>query len=173
VRPAGVVMVNVDPEHTFEVAAAADQDPVKTLSSHGPDAALGVSVGLWCSDGRADDVDFFAVEDLVEAARELAVAVTNQILDGCRSFAQPPDEVARLLGYPLAVWPCGGAGEVQAAAVELEEEEHVEPAKRDRLDRKEVDGENASRLCAEELTPREAAAIADRSKTVIAQDLAD
>ena len=132
VRPVGVVVVDVDVEDVLEVSAAADQDPVEALASDGPDAALGVGVGPRRPDGRADDPDSFAVEDLVEGARELAVAVTDQVADGCGSFAQCPGEVARLLGYPRAVWVGGAAGEVQAAAVELDEEEHVEPAKRDR-----------------------------------------
>jgi hypothetical protein len=115
VRPVGVVVVGVDVEDVLEVSAAADQDPVEALASDGPDAALGIGVGSWCPDGCADDADSFAVEDLVEAARELAVAVTDQKPDRCGSFAQRPGEVARLLGYPRAVWVGGAAGEVQAA----------------------------------------------------------
>ena len=99
VWPVGVVVVDVDAEDVLEVSAAADQDPVEALTSDGPDAALGVSVGPRCPDGRAvDDADSLTVEDLVEGACELAVAVTDQKPDGCGSLAQCPGEVARLLG---------------------------------------------------------------------------
>ena len=108
-----------------------------------------------------------------KAARELAVAVTNQILDRCGSFAERPNEVARLLGYPGTVWVGRAGGEMYAAVIEFDEKEDVEPTKRDRLEREEVDGENASRLRAEELPPRKAAPLTRRAEIVIAQDLAD
>ena len=43
VRPLAVVMVDVDAEHAFEVAAVEDQQPVETLGTHGSDEALGAA----------------------------------------------------------------------------------------------------------------------------------
>jgi hypothetical protein len=62
-------------------------------------------------------------------------------------------EVARLLGNPAAGRVRGAAGEVDAAGSELDEEEHVVAAERDRLDGEELTGERARRLLAEELPP--------------------
>jgi len=42
---------------------------------------------------------------------------------------------------------------MHAAAVELDEEEHVQPLQPDRLDGEEVDGEHALRLGAQKLAP--------------------
>jgi hypothetical protein len=40
------------------------------------------------------------------------MSVTDQVSDGRGSLAQCPGEVARLLGYPRAVWVGGAAREV-------------------------------------------------------------
>jgi hypothetical protein len=47
----------------------------------------------------------------------------------------------------------GAPGKVNAPAAELDEEEHVEAAQRDRLDREEVAGEQARRLAAQKGRP--------------------
>ena len=52
---------------------------------------------------------------------------------------------------------------MDAAAAELDEEEHVEPLQRDRLDGEEVDGKHALRLCPQESTPREPGSLAGRA----------
>src|SRR5437879_6195788 len=39
-RPLAVVMVDVDAQHAFEVAAVEDQQPVETLGTHRADEAL-------------------------------------------------------------------------------------------------------------------------------------
>ncbi len=80
-RPLAVVMVDVDPEHAFEVSAIEDQQPVETLSAHSPDEALRDRVRLRCPHGCLHGPDAFAVEDLVEGGAELAVAVPDQDAD--------------------------------------------------------------------------------------------
>lgn len=73
-----VVVVDVDAEHAFEVAAVEDQQPVETLATHRADKALRDRVRLWRPHGRLYDPDAFAAEHLVEGAAVLAVAVTDQ-----------------------------------------------------------------------------------------------
>jgi hypothetical protein len=57
--------------------------------------------------------------------------------------------VAGLLCDPLSGRVGGAADEVDAAAAHLDEEEHVQPLKRDPLDREEVDCEDALRRLAQ------------------------
>jgi len=61
-----------------EMAAAENEEPVEALAAHGPDPAFGVRSRLRCPHGRFDHADAFGAEDLVEFARELAVAVTDK-----------------------------------------------------------------------------------------------
>ena len=72
---------------------------------------------------------------------------------------------------PGAGWVGGAAGEVNPAATELDEEEHVQPLQRYRLDGEEVDREHASRLRAEKRSPGESGPRSGRAKARLAQDL--
>src|SRR3954451_8534599 len=67
------------------VAAAADQEPVEAVAADGADPAFGERVCLRRAKRGADDLDAFAVEDLVEGATELAVTVVDQEAGRCRS----------------------------------------------------------------------------------------
>jgi hypothetical protein len=62
-------------------------------------------------------------------------------------------EIARLLGYPVSGGVGCAAGEVHAAALELDEEEHVEAAERERLDGEEIASEHGCGLLAQKLVP--------------------
>src|SRR4029450_10362180 len=79
-------------------------------------------------------------------------------------------EVARLLGHPSSGRVGGAAGQVDAAAFELDEEEHVEASERDRLDSEEVTGEHARGLLTEELSPARPGAPRRRPQLVGQQD---
>ncbi len=60
---------------------------------------------------------------------------------------------------------------MHAATLELDEEEHVEPLQRDRLDREEVDGKHALRLRAEKRSPGEPGALARRTEPRALEEL--
>jgi hypothetical protein len=132
---AGLVAVDVDAEHAFEVSAVEDQQPVEALCTHGTDEAFGDSVRVWCADRGADDPDLFAAEDLVEGAGVLAVAVADQETD--LLLGEEEAEVASWvtqLPSGLVVQP---ARWTRPCAV-LDEEEHVEAAQEDALYGEEV-----------------------------------
>jgi hypothetical protein len=74
VRPLGVVVLDVDTQDTFEVAAVEDQQPVEALDADGFDEPLGDGVCLRRPDRRLDDPDASSAERLVEEAAVLAVA---------------------------------------------------------------------------------------------------
>jgi hypothetical protein len=65
-------------EHTLEVAAIHDQEPVEAFSTGGTDEAFGGRLRLRRSHWGLHHLDAFAREDGVEAAREFAVAIADQ-----------------------------------------------------------------------------------------------
>ena len=100
VRAFAVVVLDVDAQDVFEVAAADDQEPVETFGSDGSDKPLGVRVRLRRSHRRVDDPDSFAAEHLVEGRGELAIAIVNQEADPFEEAGEA--EVASLLEHPHA-----------------------------------------------------------------------
>src|SRR5207244_13043226 len=67
----------------------------------------------------------------------------------------------------------GAACQLEAEALELDEEEHVEAAERDRLDREEIEGEHGGRLLAQEKPPARPGASRRGPKTVGKQEAPD
>jgi len=147
VWPVAVVVVCEDAEDALKVPSVHDQEPVQALGRDGADEALGGRVRLRRPHRRPDDLDAFAGEDRVEVARERAIAIADQEAKRSSSLLERPGELARLLGDPWSGRVGGAAGEVDAPATQLDEEEHVQPLQRDRLDGEEVDCEHALRLC--------------------------
>jgi hypothetical protein len=78
VGPLRVVVLDVDAQDAFEVAAVEDQQPVEALDARGSNEPLGDGVCLRRPPWRLDDPDASAAEDLVERAGVLAVAVADQ-----------------------------------------------------------------------------------------------
>jgi hypothetical protein len=66
---------------------------------------------------------------------------------------------------------CGTAGQVDAWAAELDEEEQIQALQRDRLDREEVDREHALCLCSQKGTPGQPGSLAGSAESRLAQDL--
>src|SRR5918994_350552 len=126
-------MGRVDAEHVLELAAVDDQDPVEAFASRRADPALGVGIGVRGSDRRSDDRDAFATEDLVEAAAEFAVAVVKQEAEGLAAVGELHHEVPGLLRDPTAVWVARACDELDAAALERDEEEDVDAGQPDGL----------------------------------------
>jgi hypothetical protein len=153
--------------------AACDQEPVETVAADGPDPALGERVGVWRTKRRADDLDAVAFEDVVEGAAELAVAVADQEPDRLGPIQERPGKLPGLLGCPTPIRVGGATGEMNAAAAEVDEEEHVEAAEPERLDGKEVAGDHRRSIGTKELAPREFGASAGRRDAGVTEDLGD
>jgi hypothetical protein len=94
--------------------------------------------------GVSNHPDPLAAEEFVEGGAELAVTVVDEEPHLFRDTAEA--EVARPLGDPAVSRIGGAASEVNAAAAELDGEEHVVTAERERLDGEEATGERARRL---------------------------
>src|SRR6266540_520522 len=146
VRSVFVVVRDVGRENVVEVAATEDQDPVEAFAACAADPAFGVRPCCRRPHGRFDDADAFRAEDLVELARELAVAITDQKPRPDVRVVELHQQVARLLSNPAAVGVGRDPGEVDAAGPELDEEQNVEALQEERVDREEVALEDARRL---------------------------
>lgn len=76
-RPGVVVVLDVLMDHGFEISTTEDHHPVQTFTPDGPDEALSEGVGSRCPDRRTEDPNALGAEDLVEAGRELGVAIPD------------------------------------------------------------------------------------------------
>jgi hypothetical protein len=85
--------------------------------------------------------------ETVSKSRVNLLSVADQEAKRSSSLLERPGELTRLLGDPWSGRVGGAAGEVDAPATQLDEEERVQPLQRDRLDGEEVDCEHALRLC--------------------------
>jgi hypothetical protein len=161
-----VVMVGIDTQHLFELAAAEDQQPVEALATHAADPALGVCVRVRCLDRCADHGDPFGFEDVIEAAAELGVAIVDEEAERLLAIVARHQQVARLLGDPGACRFRRAGDELDPAAFEREEEEHVDALQPSSLDGEEITGERRRRVLAEEVSPRVLVPLRRRWQTV-------
>ncbi len=169
----GVVVVDVDAQDALELPAAGDQDPVEAVAADGTDPAFRECVCLWRAKWGADDLDAFAAENIVEVAAELAVTIVDQEAVRCRSSGERPRKLSGLLGDPASVGVGGATCEVHAPAADLEEEDHIEAAEPERVDGKEIAGDNRLGVRAQELAPAELGASAGRGYACLSEDLGD
>ncbi len=103
-RPMLIVMAGIDAKYVLEVAAAEYEQPVEALATDAANPALGVSVRVWCLDGRADHGNPLALEDVIAAATELGVAIMDEEAERLLAIIESHEQVARLLGDPGARW---------------------------------------------------------------------
>ena len=123
-----VVVVDELRQHALQVPPAEDQEVIQALAPRCADKSLSDRVRPRRSIGQAHNVHAFRAEDLVECGRELGVPVSEQELLGSQlAVLQLPGQVARLLEHPGLVGAVGAAGQVNATAADLDEEEHVDP----------------------------------------------
>jgi hypothetical protein len=121
-----VVELEVFEQHAAEVAFARDQEPVEAFAAVRLDEALRVGVGDGSADRGADHADDCRRADLIEDSGELALAIANQDPESVQHSVDR--EVAGLLGDPWAGWIARDAGKVDAARLDLDEEQHVHAA---------------------------------------------
>src|ERR1019366_7792942 len=129
--------------------------------------------GLRCSDRCVDHADALSVEGRVEGARELAVVVTDQELQGPVAVAEREHEIPRLLRCPRTIRVLGQASKVHPPGGELDEEQHIDSPQADGVDREEVARDRAASLTADELAPGKPVARRGRSKARGGEDPTD
>jgi hypothetical protein len=173
VRPVRVVVLDVDEQYAFEVAAPEDQQPVETFTADAPDPPLSMRPRLRRSHWRLDHSDSGGAEDLVEVAGELAVAITDHKPRLDPLVVDVHEQVARLLGHPCAVGIRRDPGEVHTTSRQLNEEQDVEPPQEDRVDGQEIALEDACCLLAKELCPTRLKSLGCRFDPCLAQDRPD
>jgi hypothetical protein len=92
------------------------------------------------------------LEDLIEAAAELGVAIADQEAERLLATIDRHEQVARLLRDPGACRVRRASNELDPAALERDEEEHIDPLQPGGLDREEITSERRRRVLAEEVS---------------------
>jgi hypothetical protein len=69
VRAVRVVVLDVDRQDSFEVAAVEDQEPIEALAADAADPAFGKRVSSGCAYRCPDDPDRFGAEHLRQKPR--------------------------------------------------------------------------------------------------------
>jgi predicted transposase YbfD/YdcC len=126
-RPPPVVVLGVYGKHGTQVSLTEDQHAVGDLGPASQDEAFGEAVRPWAPRRDLDHLDARVRQHRVERCRELAGSVAHEEPKARDLLAEVHDEVAGLLCRP---WPVGVAGDgqdVQVAATDFDDEEHVEP----------------------------------------------
>src|SRR5450759_2763080 len=164
-----VVVIEELAEDRFELTAMEHQHPAEALPADDPDEPIGGRVRTRRPDRRGDVPDALRGEHLVEAGGELGISVPDQELRLATPLGQDEAQIKSLLGDPLHRVG-GGAAQLDAPGVELDEEEHVEPAHQHRVDREEVTCQHRRRLGTQDLRPGRTRAFRRWLDAVAAQD---
>src|SRR5215216_4767715 len=149
----GVVVLDVDPQHLLEVAAADDQQPVQALGPDRPDPAFGVGVGVGRLYRRDQYLGAVRMEDVVEGAGELRIPIAKKAAHSSAPLTQHETQVAGLLGNPGPMRVGRYAGQMDPPGPQLDEEPHVQPPQPGRVDGEEVACHDSGRLLAQECSP--------------------
>jgi hypothetical protein len=123
--PFGIVVVDVDSEHSLQMPLIQDEEPVQALGPHRPDPAFRVRIRSGRLHRRADHLAGRAAEDLIKGPRELAVSITHEEPAATVEFWALEDEISSLLRDPGGVRLRGAAADVYPPVVQLDEEQHV------------------------------------------------
>ena len=172
-RPVAVVVVDVLVDNGFEMPSPDDQHPIEALPADRADEAPGKCIGTRCPDRDTDGSDALGVEYLVEAGRELCVAIPDQEPDRTRSVGQVHGEVPRLLDHPRSGWVSGDSGHVHPSGVEFDEEQDVEPPQKHGVHGEEVAGQHRGGLDLQELTPGRPGSVRGGVEAVTLEDVPD
>src|SRR6266581_4493841 len=146
-----VVVIDVLPKNHLQVALAEDEQPVQRLVAQRLDHPLAMGVGSRAPIGCEGDPGAFAAEHLIELVDELGIMDGEP--DWSLELVQLPGQVSGLLSDPGAVGMSGAVGVENAAAADLQEDEHIESPKQHRVDGEEVAGQDCSGVSGEKLRP--------------------
>ena len=158
VRSALIVVRDILHQDAPEVALAQDEEMIENLLTRRSDPAFRHDVSVRCPKRSLDDLDALAREDGVEARRELGILIADEEPDGWGAIVDLPTQVTGLLGHPCGGWVRRAAGQMDPACPQFDEEEHVDRAQEERLDREEVASEDLRAILPPEGVPGTAAA---------------
>jgi len=153
VRPMLIVKSDVVAKDGFEMVATENERPVEALFTYGPYPPLRDRVRLRRTHRCLYHLDTFGSEHLVEAGGELRIAVRDEEPERPILLGEIPCEVAGNLGDQGAGRMIGDTEDVDYAALELDDEQHIELGELDGVHAEQVGGQDAARLGGEELLP--------------------
>jgi hypothetical protein len=153
VRPVGVVMIGVFTEGVAEMSSAGDEDAASALAPRTGGPAVADRIRARRPAGVVMIRMPVAVKTASNASVYLASPVSDQELQAFGPLAEVHERVPGLLCRPCGGRVGGDAGQVDAARVVLDDEQHVETAEKDSVDVEEVDRGNGLGLGGQELLP--------------------
>src|SRR5829696_2047082 len=103
-----------------------DQEPVQTFGPNRPHEPFRDPIRLRCLNRRPNNTHVLGLEHGVTAACELAIAIANQKPNRLLPLNESPRDLPRLLRDPRIVRMCRAAGQVDTAAAEFNEEQHIQ-----------------------------------------------
>jgi hypothetical protein len=98
-------------------------------------------------------VIFLRRHQRVEGARELRVSIVDQEPHLPVAVVECDQQVARLLQHPRSVRLAGTGEVLNSSAADRKEDEHVQAAQPDRVDREEIAGEDRLAMRLQEAAP--------------------
>jgi len=125
VRPVGVVVIDVFAEDVVEVSSAGDEDAVGALAPRAGDPPLADRVRPRRLDRCGDDPHAGRGEGCVERVGVLGIPVSDQEFQSAGPLAEVHEDVPGLLDRPGGGGVGGDAGQVNAAIVVLDDEQHM------------------------------------------------
>ena len=153
VRPVGVVVVDVFAEDVVQMSPAGDEDAVGALAPRAGYPPLADRIGPRRPDWRCDDPHAGRGEDGVERVGVFGIPVSDQELQIVGALTEVHQRVPGLLCRPCGGGVGGDAGQVDAAIVMLDDEQHIEPAEEDGVGVEEVGRCDRLGLGGQELPP--------------------
>src|ERR1017187_6753544 len=153
VRPVRVVVIDVVAEGAGEMSLAGDEGSVSALAPGAGDPPFADRVRARCLDRRGDDPHAGRSEDGVERVGVLGIPVPDQELQAAGPVAEVHEPIPGLLHRPSGGRVGGDAGQVHAAVMVLDDEQHIEPAEEDGVDVEEIDRGDCPGLGRQELFP--------------------
>jgi hypothetical protein len=151
VRSLIVVMLDELPQYPIGMSLTPDEQPVEALGPGCPHGPLGERVRPRRSHGSPEGPGAGRPHHLVEGTDELGGPVPDEEPHRPALVFQCDREVTSVLGDPGSDRVSGHTSQEDPAALEVDEEQHIEAAQRDRADVKEVAGEGIGGLGPQEL----------------------
>ena len=140
-------------QHCCKLALVEDQHPIQQLAGTVPIHRSAIAFARGACTGVRRTWMASLANTASNMAVNFAVAIPDEEPEPSRAVAKVDQQVAGLLDNPGSGRVRGDAQQVHAAGGMLDDEQNIEPVPQQRIDAKEVRGENAVCLGAQELPP--------------------